>query len=159
MTAALKCGRQPSRNKTQSLPGQFLASLRYHRVSIESGSKAWMHFLIFFFTHSASSVYLSVLLSQSLTDNLATSKRMRVRWLVILLRLTEMERVATRIVRASPNGKIPHVKLAEKKKKHIFVWSIVINERRFLMLQRQKKHKKRKVMHSLLEVTCFLEIF
>ena len=44
---------------------------------------------------------------------------MRVRWLVILLRLTEMERVATRIVRASPNGKIPHVKLAEKKKKHI----------------------------------------
>ena len=49
-TAALKCGQQPSRNKTQSLPGQFLASLRYHRVSIESGSKAWMHFLIFFFT-------------------------------------------------------------------------------------------------------------
>ena len=73
------------------------------------------------------------------------------KWLVILLRLTEMERVATRIVGASPNGKIPHVKLAEKKKKHIFVWSIVINERRFLMLQRQKKHKKRKVMHSLLD--------
>ena len=48
------------------------------------------------------------------------------KWLVILLRLTEMERVATRIVGASPNGKIPHVKLAEKKKKHIFVWSIVI---------------------------------
>ena len=120
-TAALKCGRQPSRNKTQSLPGQFLASLRYHRVSIESGSKAWMHFLIFF--HSAPSVYLSVLLSQSLTDNLATSKRIRVQWLVILLRLTEMERVATRIVGASPNSKIPHVKLAEKKKKHIFVWS------------------------------------
>ena len=42
------------------------------------------------------------------------------RWLVILLRLTEMERVATRIVGASPNGKIPHVKLAEKKKKTYF---------------------------------------
>ena len=82
-----------------------------------------MDALFDFFFHSAPSVYLSVLLSQSLTDNLATSKRIRVQCLVILLRLTEMERVATRIVRASPNGKIPHVKLAEKKKKHIFVWS------------------------------------
>ena len=72
------------------------------------------------FFNSAPSVYLSVLLSQSLTDNLATSKRIRVRWLVILLRLTEMERVATCIVGASPNGKIPHVKLAEKKKKKYF---------------------------------------
>ena len=48
------------------------------------------------------------------------------KWLVILLRLTEMERVATRIVGASPNSKIPHVKLAEnrdraeKKKKTYF---------------------------------------
>ena len=80
-----------------------------------------MDALFDFFFHSAPSVYLSVLLSQSLTDNLVTSKRIRVRWLVILLRLTEMERVATRIVGASPaNGKIPHVKLAEKKKKTYF---------------------------------------
>ena len=77
-----------------------------------------MDALFDFFFHSAPSVYLSVLLSQSLTDNLVTSKRMK--WLVILLRLTEMERVATRIVGASPNGKIPHVKLAEKKKKTYF---------------------------------------
>ena len=77
-----------------------------------------MDALFDFFFHSAPSVYLSVLLSQSLTDNLVTSKRMK--WLVILLRLTEMERVATRIVGASPNSKIPHVKLAEKKKKTYF---------------------------------------